>query len=53
MPRLPAGRVRRAAVPGELAGRLVELYEPDVAALAERWPAIDPGRWANFAHLAR
>ncbi len=48
-----AGRVRRPTVPGELAARLVELYEHDVAALADRWPAVDLGRWPNFAHLAR
>ncbi len=48
-----AGPGRPAAVPAELAGRLVELYQHDVAALADRWPSIDLGLWANFVHLAR
>jgi hypothetical protein len=31
---------------------LVELYEPDVVALAARHPGIDLTRWPHFAHLA-
>ena len=31
---------------------LVECYEPDVAALAARYPQIDLRLWPNFSHLA-
>jgi hypothetical protein len=32
--------------------RLVDLYAPDVAALAAQLPDIDLSLWPNFAHLA-
>jgi Sulfotransferase family len=31
---------------------LVQLYEPDVAALASRYPELDVRLWPHFAHLA-
>jgi len=30
---------------------LVELYEPDVVSLAERYPSLDLSRWPNFSYL--
>ena len=37
---------------GEVRARLVELYEPDVTALAALLPDLELGRWPNFAYLA-
>ena len=31
--------------------RLVEVYEPDVRALVQRFPEIEPGLWPNFAGI--
>ncbi len=41
---------KRALRPG-LGRLLVELYEPDVVALANRYPQIDLALWPNFRHL--
>ena len=32
--------------------RLVEVYEPDVRALVQRFPEIDLGLWPNFAGIS-
>ena len=32
--------------------RLVEVYEPDVPALVQRFPDIDLGLWPNFAGIS-
>ncbi len=42
---------KRAVDPG-FERMLVELYEPDVVALARRHPEIDLRLWPHFAHLA-
>ncbi len=44
-------RVKRKVEPG-FERMLVELYEPDVVALAARHPQIDLQLWPHFAHLA-
>ncbi len=36
----------------DLRRRLVEIYEPDVRALAQRFPEIDLNLWPNFADIA-
>ncbi len=44
-------KVKRSAAAG-LERLFVQLYEPDVVALAARYPQIDLRLWPNFAHLA-
>jgi len=44
-------KVKRPVKPG-FERLLVELYEPDVVALALRYPQIDLGLWPHFRHLA-
>jgi len=40
------------ALPDDVRRRLVDLYAPDVVALATRLPDVDLASWPNFAHLA-
>ena len=42
----------RPALDDEVRAYLVELYEPDVLALAARLPTLELTRWPNFAYLA-
>jgi hypothetical protein len=44
-------KAKRAVTPG-FERLLVELYEPDVVALARRYPQIDLTLWPHFRHLA-
>jgi hypothetical protein len=44
-------KTKRAVPPG-FERLLVELYEPDVVALARRYPQIDLHLWPHFRHLA-
>ncbi len=44
-------KTKRAVAPG-FKRLLVELYEPDVVALAHRYPQIDLHLWPHFRHLA-
>jgi Sulfotransferase domain len=41
-----------SSLPDELRQRLVDLYAPDVLAVASRLPEVDLSLWPNFAHLA-
>ncbi len=43
----------KRGLPTSLERLLVELYEPDVVALADRHPEIDISLWPHFSHLAR
>jgi hypothetical protein len=48
--RLPSST--RAVLSDDVRKRLIELYAPDVAALAARLGEFDVNRWPNFAYLA-
>ena len=47
------GSGRLPGADDELRRRLVELYAPDVTALAGQRPEVELALWPNFAHLAR
>lgn len=52
LPAAPTPARERAGLREDVRALLVELYAPDVAALAARLPDIDLSRWPNFAYLA-
>jgi Sulfotransferase domain len=50
---VPVNRTaNKRVVHRDIENLLVRLYEPDVVALAARYPQIDLRLWPNFAHLA-